>query len=388
MPAPRPSLLAILLAGTTATLVVGGLLILLLTLDTPPVVAWGFRGFPTVFAIASAAIGWLVMVRRPENRIGLILALLGVLNAAQLFLTEYAALAARADLPAAGLAGSINAVIWVPTVVLLFGALPLLLPDGNLPSAAWRPVAWLMVASSAVLGVLVAAYPDALGVHRFVDRLIALPIDDATINALAYAAVASLGVSIAAAAVSLVRRWRQASGVVRDQLKWVALSGGLIAATMWLSLVPNPLANAVFILAGGSIPFAVGIAILRHRLYDIDTVISRTLVFGSLTAILTGLFAGLQKLFQAIFVGATGNESDAALVITTLILAAGFAPLKSSLDRVVSRRFQPKGGEATAAAVPAPTSVDPAAMEGLLRRVVREELQAALREPGAGTARK
>jgi hypothetical protein len=176
---------------------------------------------------------------------------------------------------------------------------------------------------------------------------------------------------------------------VREQLKWLALSVALVAATMGLSIVPNPIAVAAFIVAIGTVPIAIGVAVLRYRLYEIDAVISRTLVFGLLTALLTGLFAGLQKLFQAIFVGVTGNESDAALVITTLVLAAGFAPMKSGLEHLVARRF---AGNLTPAAAAVPVSekasAEPSAaeLETLLRRVVREELARSRSEPTAEDA--
>ena len=395
MSTDRGRALANILAGSAIAVTLAGLLLLVLTVNTPPRGGWGFRGFPAIFVLGSTSIGWLIMVRRPDNRIGVVLALIGLLNALQLFLTEYAAQATRTGLPGATLAGLVNASIWVPTLALMAGAVPLLFPDGSLASQRWRPVAWLMALSAAALILIITLYPDALDTPRFVQRPFAVPITDATLNTAAYVALAGLGVSIVGAGLSLVLRWRRATGVVREQLKWLALSAAFIVATMWLAIVPNPLAVALFIVAIGTVPLAVGVAVLRYHLYDIDTVISRTVVFGLLTAVLTGLFAGLQRLFQAIFVGVTGNESDAAIVITTLVLAAGFAPMKSALERFVSRRFasSASGPSGSTSAVVGGPELGPD-LEAALRRVVREEMRTALglaretaAEPGLPEAR-
>lgn len=383
---PSRQRLATILAVASIALTAAGLLLLVLTPDFPPRGGWGFRGFPAIFVLGSTSVGWLIMVRRPENRIGLVLAFVGLLNASQLFLTEYTTVATRTGLPAANLAGWVNAFIWVPTLALMAGAIPLLFPDGRLPSPRWRPAAWLLLASVVTLIGLIAVYPDALGTPRFVQPMITLPVAADTLNALAFVALAGLGLSVLAAGVSITLRWRRAVGVVREQLKWLALSVAFVVVTMGLSVVPNPLAVAVFIVAIGTVPIAVGIAVLRYRLYEIDAVISRTLVFGLLTALLTGLFAGLQRLMQAIFVGVTGNESDAAIVITTLVLAAGFAPMKSALEKLVSRRFgaASKAKDPTAETVAG--SVTGPELELLLRRVVREELASVLAHPSASDA--
>jgi len=379
MSTDRRKALANILAGSAIAVTLAGLLLLVLTVNTPPRGGWGFRGFPAIFVLGSTSIGWLIMVRRPDNRIGLVLALIGLLNALQLFLTEYAAQATRTGLPGATLAGLVNASIWVPTLALMAGGVPLLFPDGSLASPRWRPVGWLMALSAAALILIITLYPDALDTPRFVLRPFAMPIPDATMNTAAYVALAGLGVGIVGAGLSLILRWRRATGVVREQLKWLALSVAFVVATMWLAIVPNPLAVALFIVAIGTVPLAVGVAVLRYHLYDIDTVISRTLVFGLLTAVLTGLFAGLQRLFQAIFVGVTGNESDAAIVITTLVLAAGFAPMKSALERFVSRRFasSASGPSSSSSAVAGGPELGPD-LEAALRRVVREEMRTAL----------
>jgi hypothetical protein len=394
MATSRGEQLAWVLAIGTATLTLAGLILLVLTLDHPPQGGWGFRGFPTIFAIGSGGVGWLIMVRRPENRIGLVLAVVGLLNGAQLFLTEYAAAGARVSLPASNFAAWINAFIWVPTLTLTAGATALLFPDGKLPSPRWRPAAWIMAIGAIGVVAIIAVYPDAIDTPRPVERAFRIPINDALLNRASYIALFALAIGIVLSASSLILRWRRASGVVRDQLKWLSLSILAVVATMWLSVVPGP-TTGVFIFAIGSVPIAIGIAVLRHRLYEIDAVLNRTLVFGALTAILTGAFAALLRLLQAVFVAVTGNESDAATVITTLILATSFVPLKHAIEQVVERRLKGPPGtlpvtEGTASVGAANSAQGPVAaedLEALLRRVVREEVRAAIDDDGAPPSR-
>lgn len=388
----RGPAVAWLLAASTALLVSAGLIMLALTLDEPPQGGWGFRGFPAIFAIGSGVVGWLIMVRQPSNRIGLVLAFVGLLNGAQLFLTEYASAGLHQSLPASNVAAWVNAFIWVPTLALMAGGTLLLFPDGRLPSPRWRVAGWLLLIGSIWIVAAIAVYPSAINTPRVVQRVIQVPIDDATVNSLAFVGLAVLAIGIVLSAGSLILRWRRASGVVREQLKWLAASAALVAATMWLAVIPNPITNGIFIAAIGTVPIAVGIAVLRYRLYEIDTVISRTLVYGALTAILTGAFAAIQRLLQAVFVGATGNESDAAIVITTLVLATSFAPLKREIEKFVDRRFKDTATSRAAVATNAAAVIEtgpsngsggtagawPADFEVVLRRVVREEIRDAL----------
>jgi hypothetical protein len=387
----RPgSRLAWVIAAGTASLAVAGLTLLFLTLDHPPQGDWGFRGFPIIFALAAGPLGWLIMRRRPENRIGVLMSLSGVLSAAQLFLTEYAAAGTRLSLPASNVAALVNAFIWVPGVTVLAGAIPLVFPDGHLPSPRWRPVVWLTVVSVVLLCAIIIAFPGAIDTARVVRRDFRLPIADATLNQAAYVVLIGLGTSFVASGASLFLRWRGSQGVVREQLKWLALSIALVVTTMWVSVIPSPATAAIFIAAIATVPLAVGIAVLRYRLYEIDAVISRTLVFGALTAILTGAFAALLKLLQTVFVAVTGNESDAATIITTLVLATAFAPLKKALEKLAERRFGDHLADPGAASLVATqvqagdVGVSAGHLEALLRRVVREELNATRSEIEGG----
>jgi hypothetical protein len=269
-------------------------------------------------------------------------------------------------------------------VAVLLGYVPLLFPDGHLLSRRWRPVAWLIGLALAGSVAAIAVQPNVGGAGSMVPYPFEPPLDAAVVDVVYWAASLGMAVGFALAIASLWLRWRRSSGVEREQLKWLAWAGGLVLLAIPISLLPLRLAQALFIFAVATVPLAVGIAILRYRLYDIDAVISRTLVFGALTAILAGLFAGLQRLFQTVFVSATGNESDAALVITTLVLATLFAPLKRSLEKIVESRFREPATVDSGATTPeqSPGQAVPATadsdLEAILRRVVRDEIRAAL----------
>ena len=149
--------------------------------------------------------------------------------------------------------------------------------------------------------------------------------------------------------ISLGVRYRRAQSVERQQLRWlVAALVFLVVAVMAgfaiYDLVPgadeNGLAWILAILALPCVPIAIGIAVLRYRLYEIDTVINRALVYGSLTAIVAGIYTASITLMQRLFVTVTGEKSDAAIVLTTLVVVVGFTPLKTRLQAIVDRRFK------------------------------------------------
>jgi hypothetical protein len=142
------------------------------------------------------------------------------------------------------------------------------------------------------------------------------------------------------AAVSLVLRYRRAPSEQQEQIKWVAYAAVLFALGAVAGLTPL-LAGQLFMLA--TVVFAaaaIAIAILRYRLYEIDLIINRTLVYGALSAVLAGVYTASITLSQRLFMAMTGERSDAAIVLTTLIVAATFTPLKARLQAVVDRRIR------------------------------------------------
>jgi hypothetical protein len=372
------------LAIISVTLTAVGLLLLGLTVDRPAPTLWGFRGFTAILGIETAALGGLLMSRRPGNVIGWLFAFVGVTNGIQLVASEYMVAAGGGALPGIEWANWVRAYIWIPTIVVMVGLVPLVFPDGRLLSPRWRIVVWAMIISGVVAMTALAAQPNPGTGGSDVPYPFTAPFDQRFIDLVWTIAYPTVAICIVAAIGSVWLRWRRAAGVEREQLKWLAWAGGLVVITIPLSVLPFVAAQAAFILAIALVPLAIGIAILRYRLYDIDTVIARTLVYGLLTAVLAGLFAGLQRLLQGVFVSVTGNESDAAWAITALVLAASFSPLKASLERIVSRRLGDERRQATPTGAPseAPRTTGPddpdEALEDAIRRIVREELAAAL----------
>jgi hypothetical protein len=293
-------------------------------------------------------VGALVVSRQPRNRIGWLCCAAGLLGVLAAFSAEYAsyALGPRGGSLPGGLAMAwLNA--WVGTfwvgLVLLF--VPLLFPTGRLPSRRWRPVAWactLCVTVSCVLDAVMPGPLDASGQPN------PLGIDSAR-GALEWIyglATLCLVVLLLLCAGSVVVRFRRAGGVERQQLKWFAYGAGQLAVLFalslsglwnrWISLLVSDL---VFGTSFALIPVAIGIAILRYRLYDIDRLIRRTLVYGLLTALLSAVYAGLVLSLEEVFGGIGGQPPSWAVAGATLAVAALFQPARRRIQAVVDRRF-------------------------------------------------
>ena len=158
------------------------------------------------------------------------------------------------------------------------------------------------------------------------------------------------------ATISMVLRYRRSASVERAQLRWIAAAvvvlalGGIpfVVARYGLQVDYNQgqLLLSIALVAGCFLPIAAAVAILRHRLYDIDLILRRAFVYIPLTALLGGLYAAGVALFQRIFVAATGDTSDAAIVFATLVLAGMFTPARNWLQTFVDRRFKPEGDAA------------------------------------------
>jgi hypothetical protein len=308
-------------------------------------------GFWLLFA-AFATVGALVASRWPGNAIGWIFCWLGFsfsLGSASEEYALYALVTEAGSLP--GAEGMVWLTAWFggPIVFALFALVFLLFPDGRLPSRRWKPVIWLELVAVVCL-VAFAFEPGPLGNLGLVRVSNPFGVRGAatllsTLQGTGF--FVTLAVAVAGG-ISLVVRFRGARGVERQQIKWLAFSGvvfcAVFAAGPFLWTLPQSPATAwiwpVLFLAGAStIPVAIGIAILKHRLYDIDLLINRTLVYGSLTAILlAGYFGGIVVL-QRLFVAITGERSTLAVVASTLAIAALFNPLRRRIQGFIDRRF-------------------------------------------------
>ena len=308
------------------------LIALSLRLKTP---AYFFWPELTVLAIGYSVIGAIIASRLPNRPIGWICCAIGLIAAVDHFGGEYAVYALLAHPEA--LAGG-RAMLWLQgwfwmLFVGLIVFLLLLFPNGRLPSSRWRPFAWVSVAVISV-GVIWSSVisPDV--------RFDAPP---SPIQLL----VLLLGL-VAAASVVVGRRG--ARGVERQQIKWLLYAGPIWffgsafkIAVFYFSLVEGAwgLWVSYLLVAVGGLggPIAIGIAILRYRLYEIDLIINRTLVYGSLTALLALVYFGGIVVLQRVFVVLTGEKSTLAVVASTLVIAALFNPLRRRVQAFVDRRF-------------------------------------------------
>ena len=297
-------------------------------------------------AIAWSTVGAVVASRRPENAVGWILWAMGLLSGVALFAGQYATYALLVhpgSLPGGELVGLLSSWIWVPIIGLLIFLL-LLFPNGQLPTRRWRPVAWIggaVIAMGAINEALVPGTIDGLEPLRNplgiegAKRILAL------LSTISQALAAAL---LLVAAASLFVRLRRARGEERQQVKWLAYAATVLATSFFLSSVSGAIGASwvgfVLSMVGFlGIPMAAGIAVLKYRLYEIDLLINRTLVYGALTAMLALVYFGTVVAMQYTFRALTGQESQLAVVASTLAIAAIFNPLRRRIQDFVDRRF-------------------------------------------------
>ncbi len=326
------------------------LLLLILNLSHPDVPVYSFWAENVLYSVGFSTVGAVIVPRMPpENPIGWLFCAVGFLWAVLHLLGEYAIyglLAAPGSLPAGEAASWLYCWLWVLGLGLIV-FLGLLFPNGRLPGARWRWFARLSAFLTLVGAVLAAFSPGPIAVGLPAIRnplgIEGLP------NAYKQVQVLML-VLIAVAVVSLLVRRLYARGVERQQTKWftyvtaVAASGAILKFIIsepldlvWLGQV----GHALVLLGLAGIPISMGIAITRYRLYEIDIIINRTLVYGALTAMLAAVYLGVVAATQAIFRALTGQEEQPQLVIvaSTLVIAALFTPLRRRIQSFIDRRF-------------------------------------------------
>ena len=336
------------------TLVFTGLHLVLWTLAESVPGAVDTRGEAGI-SIPFAVMGALIVARRPGNRIGWLFVAIGVLGALHGALDAYAlyALAVRpgTELPGAVAAaqGSLSIGSIPLALVLLF--VPLLYPTGRLPSPRWRPVAWLGALVLLLAPIVDALLPGQVQASEVPvgENPLGIPAAEDVLSLLALA-IFLLFIPLALAAqASLVVRFRRARGDERQQLKWLAYAivsfpaFVLLLALTGLVIPDAPISELVIDLVGSvpllAVPVALGVAVLRYRLYDIDRIINRTLVYGLLTAILGLLYAGAVLVLGQLFGGVGRNPPSWAIAGATLAVAALFQPARRRIQAAVDRRF-------------------------------------------------
>jgi hypothetical protein len=300
-----------------------------------------------VLTITFPLVGALVATRQPHNPLGWIFCAIGLSQALVGFANEYAVYAlwtAPGSLPAGSFMAWLTSWIWGPGTGLLLTYLLLLFPDGRLPSPRWRPVAWLSAVPIAlVCGPIAILNWPLRGPALVKPGEFSAP--DPGALALVGGVMASLLVVCGlACVVALVLRFRRSRGVERQQLKWFVFAGAITFTGWWVSDqlgargVQLPLAGLLYGLVIAAIPVAAGIAILRYHLYEIDRLISRTLVYAALTVILGVVYTGAVVLLgQAL--NPQGGDSPLAVAASTLLVAALFQPARRRIQAAVDRRF-------------------------------------------------
>ena len=313
-------------------------------LTTGTDVKLGSNVFVWALTVVFAATGVLIASRQRENPIGwlflgaAVAAGMGSLSASY----AHSFVDTGTGSPALGKTAAVYANLgWIPFILLPTTFLLLLFPDGRLLSPRWRPVAWLAgfgIAAGFVTGALQAGrlqdYPQIKNPYG---------VDSVVIGALNGLSLLAVTVAIVASAVSLILRFRRAHGEQRLQMKWLAFAGAIAALTFPLALVAYDtvgatVANGAIMLSVLGLPIATCVAILRYRLYDIDVVINRTLVYGALTATLAVSYLGSVLLLQLALSGVTGG-SGLAVAASTLGVAALFRPARARIQDGVDRRF-------------------------------------------------
>lgn len=286
-----------------------------------------------------AVVGFLIAWRRPEIPIGWLVLVLPLAFGGSIMFGQYALLPGA---PLASLAQWLAFWFWVPGWLGL-GLVFLLFPDGRLPSSRWRPVARIVVVATG-LAVLTAAFSnDPRGTPTGEPNPLAL---DAPFS-LYDVGIALLNVVFILPAASLFVRYRRANGTVRRQLKWLAYGSAILVllAFVYLAVLRSEAAvnvrdaaDILFLVAIAAPAVAIGIAILRDRVFDIDVLINRTLVYAGVSALLGGAYVAGVVLFQAVLRPLTGG-SELAVAASTLLVVALFQPIRRRVQDLVDRRF-------------------------------------------------
>ena len=320
---------------------------------TPLLVDLAFILAITAMATTGAIVAW----RLPRNPIGWLLMatpFTAVTAEAAYIYAQYTVYVRPEALPGGSVAGLVSNTLWGlflgPMVLLV-----LLFPSGTLLSARWRWVFWGLVGGLVALMASSSLRPELAFLEPPIKSPIAIAGAEPILDAIEIMALAVIGLLLIAAVVSPVLRFIRSTGEERQQIKWFAYTAGAFAIYFGGSILLEVTGNAPSeawdsVLFAGSLsllPMGIAVAILKYRLYDVDLLINRTLVYGVLTALLAGAYFGSVFLLQTAFRAVTGQGSTLALVISTLAIAALFTPLRRRIQNVIDRRFYRRKYDAT-----------------------------------------
>jgi hypothetical protein len=358
-------------------------------------VSWNTLGNLLVFVpfLAFPLVGALIASRRPQNPIGWICLVIGLFWM-ETFLEE--------SIPGSGpypvTTDALTQSLWIPPVGLLGIYLILLFPDGKLPSRRWRSLAWLSGVVMVLASLGITFNPGPLEGHPGVRNPLGLEaLGHPWVATAMFIVLLLLPLCMVASALSLVLRYRRSRGEEREQIKWIAFAASVVVIVYLIAMVGSlffplgwggagtplwlGLLQQAALVSFTAVPIAVGFAVLKYRLYDIDILINRTLVYGSLSATLVVLYFGGIVVLQRVFVLLTGQHSTLAVVASTLLIAALFTPLRRRIQSFIDRRFYRRKYDARktleAFTIKLRDETDLKALNNDLVGVVRETMQPA-----------
>jgi hypothetical protein len=340
--------------------------------------AEGIILFATIGVVGAtyATAGILILRQRARHAVGWILLVAGAFLPTEFLTFGIGFQGARQGDPLGIWLVLVAGAMFWPTLLIVGPTVALFFPDGRLPTRGWRWPIRIGAGMLALLIVLLLVRPGSLDP---VNDLPPNPIGTDAIPTVVFELLEAMGflmalLLIGVAIGSIVVRYRRADREERLQLRWFVFAVAIWCVLLPISLASEDILPAVITLGAlVLLPLSILVAITRYRLYEIDTLINRTLVYVPLVGIVAGLYAACLALLQRLFVAFTGNTSDGAAVISALILAAVFTPIRKSIEGFVDRRFKPS--TPTPASDAAGLIGDPAfeaAVESVVRRVLTE----------------
>ena len=330
--------------------------------------------------VSFALVGSVLVTRRPDDLVGWLVwgsgSALGWATAATAYATQSGTTCGGCQ-PGTELIGILANVAFAPIVGAVAIFIPLLFPDGRLPSPRWRPVAWIGLGATALFTAAIAFAPGAL--PSGIENPIGLDVFSSNGGAGSVAALAGVVVAMILAIASVVWRFRHAGHLQRQQLRWFGYATLVMVACIAIGVIWSSDSAWLVLFSGlGFMPLAIGVAILRYRLYDLDRLVSRTIAYAVVTGGLIAVYLAVNLGLTTVFESLTSGNS-VAVAASTLVVAALFTPLRRRVQSIVDRRFDRArvDGERTSAAFSARLrdEVDIAAVTADLDVTVRSALR-------------
>ena len=304
---------------------------------------------PVMTTLLFSLVGALIVQRRPSTRVAWLMIAMGIGLGLGFVAYGYGAVGLPPPpvYPFAFEAIIVSQFFMVPVLASCTTLLLLLFPTDHLLGPRWRWVAVLSVIGLVAYTIGSSFHPGVVGDSNFPGLVNPIGLPDAfapLCDALLVLGNVAMLTAVVLGAASLVLRYRRGDAIEQAQIRWIALFGSFVAAAFIVaSLQLGPVSDRAWevgFLFLSCLPIAIGFAVTRYRLYEIDRLINRTLVYGSLTAILAGIFTAGIGLAQRVFIATTGETSDGAIVAATLVVATLYAPLRKRLEGIIDRRFK------------------------------------------------